>query len=68
MRVEITPGMTEWLFRVEHMGRKVEGWSLDEQGARHAAEKAQEFLALLATRGIEVVVSGDDRAGTEMGT
>ena len=57
-----------WMFRVEHMGCAVSGWSLDEQGARHAAEKSQEFLAVLATRGIEVVDGGDDYAGTEVGT
>lgn len=67
MHVDVYKTRRDWRFRVEHMGREISGWSLDEQGARNAAEKSQEFLAVLATRGIEVVDGGDDYAGTEVG-
>lgn len=47
-----------WMFRVEHMGQVITGWSLDKQGAERAAEKSRQFLLELATDGL--VVDVDD--------
>ena len=57
MHVDVYKTRRDWQFRVEHMGREITGWSLDEQGARHAAEKSRAFLKTLATEGIELTVT-----------
>lgn len=60
MKVTRSQVCNEWLFRVEHMGNVISGWSLDEQGAEHAIKKSSEFLVELSRCGLTVEVERRD--------